>query len=341
MAHGGAYADAHDAHPVEVGGVRDGQVCTSASASRPNDEAREMATALPRASVGGTSAGASAAGSGAGASRDAHDDWSLGIALPIYEPLCRDDECTPHRTSDSRDEPGESVEDMYNPALLRTIFVREQASKLVFEYDDRIEVRAATDESVLLQTISYSEAMRGPTRGHSVLVSKDATIVVIQVYPVTRTMRDDEDDEVDVEATRMEVYVADLEAQSGEPVVVATQICSDRRFYKFDVPLILGGRMMSIRWFEGDTEWNGIISLRGPTFGQDLVPPDRSLGSTASSVTHRTHPTRCCGASSSRAPRASSTRSRGRGRRRGWCVARTWASPQHSVPRSTRRVCSR
>ncbi len=99
-----------------------------------------------------------------------------------------------------------------------------------------------------------------------------------------------------------------------------------------------GGSMMSIRWFEGDTEWNGIISLRGPTVGQDLVPPDK-FSWFRGFVRHPSDPSekvlRCIMLSGSPCLIYEITRS---GEKARLVCGEDMGFPTHAVPVSTRRA---
>jgi hypothetical protein len=198
-----------------------------------------------------------------------NDDWSGAVFRYAAEPPHpRDRECTPHAEPHSRDVPAESVEEMYNPRLLRSVVARERAGKLFLIYDDRIEVRRAVGDG-LLQTVVYTEEMRGLWQRQRVVVSEDGTMLEIDAIPTTGTMLDYEDE--GEEPVRRDLFVVDLDEQQGERVV-PKPLCPGRHFLKFHREPMVGGRLLPAQWFEAGRKLHGVLALRGPRFGESLVP---------------------------------------------------------------------
>jgi hypothetical protein len=197
------------------------------------------------------------------------DDWGRGKRSDtFFSANARDPRCTPHARPYSRDVPAESKRAMYNPELLRRIVVRAGKSFLLF--DDRVEVREAASER-LLQTVVYTDAMRGPWRAQSFDVTTDATLLLIGVVAVTRTLADYEDG--GDEPARKDLYVVDLDVQQDERVEPRLLPCPGDFFCRQRDGSIVGGRLLPAKWFTaGEGVLHGVIALRGPRFGETVVP---------------------------------------------------------------------
>jgi hypothetical protein len=204
------------------------------------------------------------------------DDWSRGKRSDEKWSLRLGDHvCTPHAEPCSHDVFAESIKDMFNPALLRAIVVRERHGKSFFVFDDRVEVRDAAGDG-LLQTVVYTSGMRGWLRRQMVDVSDDATLLLIDVVEATGTL-EDEEDEGEMPARRY-LYVADLDAQKDErvePKPLDPQ--NSKHFYKFGIKAAWGARLLPVKWFDSETRTAlyGVIALRGRRFGESVVPPAR------------------------------------------------------------------